>query len=239
MIDLNGKLRLHDEFKVEILAVGAERQPVIVVDHFLSDAKLLVEYAATHSRFDGVSDAFYPGARAPIPPIYCFALRAFLGPLIGDTFGLAGRGVSRELAHFSIVTTPPQKLELVQRMPHFDNTNIKQLALLHYLCEPHHGGTSFYRHRRTGFEFVDETRRPAYADALAADLKALGPPPARYLCGDDAMFERTRSIEARFNRLLIYRSINLHSADIGPAYVFDANPRSGRLTANTFFFFGD
>lgn len=51
------------------------------------------------------------------------------------------------------------------------------------------------------------------------------------------MFERTLSLEAAFNRVLIYRSINLHSADIGPAFGFDANPKTGRLTANTFFYY--
>jgi hypothetical protein len=36
---------------------------------------------------------------------------------------------------------------------------------------------------------------------------------------------------------LVYRSIDLHSADIRPAFSFDAGPRSGRLTANTFFYY--
>ena len=51
------------------------------------------------------------------------------------------------------------------------------------------------------------------------------------------MFERTQTFAAVFNRVLIYRSINLHSADIGPAFAFDADPRRGRLTANTFFYY--
>jgi len=51
------------------------------------------------------------------------------------------------------------------------------------------------------------------------------------------MFERTVSFAAAFNRVIVYRSINLHSADIGPAFAFDGNPRCGRLTANTFFYY--
>jgi Family of unknown function (DUF6445) len=237
MLDLNGKLRLHAEFKAATVWVGAEREPVIVIDNFLSDAQVLVEYCARQSAFDGVSDTFYPGSRAPIPPIYCFALRSFLGTVIVQAFGLGDGVVTGELSHFSLVTTPPEKLGVVQRMPHFDSTNPKQLALLHYLCEPKHGGTSFYRHRRTRFEHVDAARSRAYGSAVAADLASLGPPPAKYICGDDAMFERTHSFAAAFNRVLIYRSINLHSADIGPAFGFDTDPRRGRLTANTFFFY--
>ena len=237
MLDLDGKLRLHDQCKIAVARIGAEREPVVVVDNFLENPGLLVDYAAGHSAFSGVLDAFYPGARAPIPAIYCFALRAFLGGAIAEAFGLGNSVVTGELSHFSLVTTPPDRLKLVQRMPHFDNTNPKQLALLHYLCRPEHGGTSFYRHRRTRFEFIDEARKDRYADAVAADFAHLGPPPAKYICGDDPMFERTLSFAAAFNRVLIYRSINLHSADIGPAFAFDGNPRSGRLTANTFFYY--
>jgi hypothetical protein len=175
VVDLNGKLRLHPDFKVEALPIGAEHQPVLVVDHFLDNAQVLVDYAAAHCEFDGVSDAFYPGMRAPIPPIYCFALRAFLGGIIGDAFGLKAGAVTGELGHFSLVTTPPDKLKLVQRMPHFDNTNPKQLAVLHYLCPQEHGGTSFYRHRRTGYEYVDEPRKQAYSTAVTEDLQALVP----------------------------------------------------------------
>jgi hypothetical protein len=237
MLDLDGKLRLHDQCKIAVSRIGAEREPVVVVDDFLENPWALVDYAAAHSAFSGVLDAFYPGARAPIPAIYCFALRAFLGGAIAEAFGLGNSVVTGELSHFSLVTTPPDRLSLVQRMPHFDNTNPKQLALLHYLCSPDHGGTSFYRHRRSRFEFIDEARKDRYADAVAEDFAHLGPPPARYICGDDPMFERTLSFAAAFNRVIIYRSINLHSADIGPAFAFDGNPRSGRLTANTFFYY--
>jgi Family of unknown function (DUF6445) len=236
MLDLNGKLRLHDDFKAATVLIGADREPVVVVDNFLSSPQLLIDCAATQP-FDAVSDAFYPGARAPAPAIYCYALRAFFAPLIAQAFGLQQSRISGELSHFSLVITPPEELQMVQRMPHFDNTNPKQLALLHYLCGPEHGGTSFYRHRRTGFEYIDESRLSEYGSAVGADLAELGMPPAGYICGDDARFKRIASFDAAFNRVLIYRSINLHSADIASTFNFDANPRSGRLTVNSFFYF--
>jgi hypothetical protein len=37
--------------------------------------------------------------------------------------------------------------------------------------------------------------------------------------------------------VLVYRSVALHSADIPRDFLFDDNPRTGRLTANGFFFF--
>jgi Family of unknown function (DUF6445) len=236
MLDLNGKLRLHDDFKAATALIGTEREPVVVVDNFLSSPQLLIDYAA-HCAFDAVSDAFYPGSRTPAPAIYCYALRAFLAPLIAQAFGLQDSRITGELSHFSLVITPPEKLQMVQRMPHFDNADPKQLALLHYLCGPGHGGTSFYRHRRSGFEYIDGSRLSEYGKAVGADLAGLGAPPGRDICGDDPQFERTACFDAAFNRVLIYRSINLHSADIASTFNFDANPRSGRLTANTFFYY--
>jgi Family of unknown function (DUF6445) len=237
LVDLNGKLSRHPRFAAAITRIGVEGAPVIVIDHFLSNPELLVEYAAANCAFEGVSDAFYPGVRAPIAPIYCFALRAFLGGLIAEAFGLTDSLIMGELAHFSLVTTAPGNLNVLQRMPHIDHTDPKQLAVLHYLCAPEHGGTSFYRHRRTGFEFIDDARSPAYRRGLSEELASLVPPPSGYICGDSAMFERTASFAAGFNRVLIYRSINLHSADIPPGFAFSADPRIGRLTANTFFYY--
>jgi hypothetical protein len=141
MLDLDGKLRLHDQCKIAVARIGAEREPVVVVDNFLENPWALVDYAAGHSAFSGVLDAFYPGARAPIPAIYGFALRAFLGGAIAEAFGLGNSIISGELSHFSLVTTPPDKLKLVQRMPHFDHQS-QATTLPHYLCSPDHGGTS-------------------------------------------------------------------------------------------------
>jgi hypothetical protein len=236
-VDLNGKLSLHPGFVSTVTRVGHESAPVIVVDNFLKHPDVVVEYAALCSTFEGVSDTFYPGVRAPLPSIYCFAVRAFLGELVADTFDLRRSAVAGELGHLSLVTTRPAQLGVLQRMPHIDSSSPKQLAVLHYLCERAHGGTSFYRHRRTGFETIGPGRAQAYQQALVEDLNHFGAPPAGYLCGDDAMFDRIAGFEAAFNRVLIYRSYSLHSADIPADFHFGADPRTGRLTANTFFYY--
>jgi hypothetical protein len=237
MVDLNGKLRLHDSFAYRVEHIGNERAPVLVIDNFLSDPQLLVDFAAAHAVFESVSDAFYPGVRAPIPPIYSFALRAFLGDIIGETFGLGASRVVKELSTFSLVTTLPQDLRPLQRIPHFDNADEGQLALLHYLCRPEQGGTSFYRHRSTGRETIRAHCVSSYQTGLHAELAELGPLPPCYVRGDTPLFERIASYDAAFNRVLIYRSIALHSGDIPADFVCDADPRTGRLTANTFFFY--
>lgn len=236
MVDLNGRLGLHELFRRQVVHIGQEQSPVIIFDDFLDAPQIMVDYAAAHAVFRP-SDASYPGLRAAAPPIYSFALRRFLNAAICETFGLEHDEVVGGSCGFAITTTPPERLQLVQRMPHFDSTNRKQIALLHYLCSAEKGGTSFYRHRRTGYEIVDETRAVGYTTSVRSELATLGHPPARYIGDDDAMFERIASFEAAFNRVLVYRSASLHSAAIAPGFSFDDNPRTGRLTANALFIY--
>ncbi|HEY4972793.1 MAG TPA: DUF6445 family protein [Steroidobacteraceae bacterium] len=237
MIELNGRLRLHESFRHETVRVGTELAPVLVVDNFLSDPQVLIDYAATAGSFVADDGTFYPGVRAVMPPIYTFAVRAFLGHLIAAAFGLGGRQVAKELSHFSLLTTRPEGLQPLQRLPHFDNTDPLQLAVLHYLSPVAQGGTSFYRHRTSGFESMRTDRLAAYSALLDAEVASAGLPPPAYIHGDTPLFERLTSFDGVFNRLLVYRSISLHSADVAPDFRFDTDARTGRLTANTFFYY--
>ena len=47
-------------------------------------------------------------------------------------------------------------------------------------------------------------------------------------------YTRTGYIEARFNRLVAYRSFTLHSGIVDPTGDLPADPARGRLTANFF-----
>ena len=55
-----------------------------------------------------------------------------------------------------MVTAKPSELRAAQRAPHFDSTDQKYYALLHYLRVPPGTGTAFYRQRSTGIERVTE-----------------------------------------------------------------------------------
>lgn len=236
MVDLNGRLGLHERFRSQVVHIGNEQSPVLIFDDFLDAPQVMVDYAAADAVFQP-SDASYPGLRGAVPPIYSFALRTFLSALICKVFAFEHNEVIGGSCGFAITTTPPEQLQLVQRMPHFDSTNRKQVALLHYLCTTEKGGTSFYRHRRTGYEIVDETRAVGYTTAVRSELATFGAPTARYIGDDDAMFERIASFEAVFNRVLVYRSASLHSAAILPNFSFDPSPRTGRLTVNALFIY--
>ena len=216
---------------------GRDHEAAIVVDDFLLDARPLVEFASTEGKFAPVEANLYPGIRAPLPNAYMRMLVSCLQEPIAGIFGLTDIDLRRAEGDFSIVTTPPDRLSVLQCLPHFDTTDPGQVAVLHYLCRPEQGGTSFYRQRSTGFERIDAARQEEFMAALNRDIHAGGPPARNYMQGDSAMFERIGKLEAAFNRLVIYRSATLHSGDIPPGFAFDPDPRTGRLTANAFLHF--
>ena len=236
MLDLNGKLELHPEFRHEVVRIGNDAAPVVVIDNFLSHPEIVREYVFTQAVFKP-GHASYPGIQSVVPPVYVHGLRLFLVDIIKSTFGLENAQLVKAFSGFSLVTTTPDKLSIVQCLPHFDSTDRKQIALLHYICPPGYGGTVFYRHRGTGYEHVDETRLANYTGSVEAELRELGGVPARYVNDSTPMFERIAGFEPVFNRVLIYRSMTLHSADIAEDFAFDPDPRTGRLTVNALFNF--
>ena len=228
---------LNDKRRITTHLVGNERQPVIVIDDALRTPGSVLEYVQHAVRFAPPSN-HYPGLRGePMPKPYAAHLIRGLGPLIGETFGLDPGGKIGANFYFGLATVRPEDLVPLQRLPHFDTTNPNQIALLHYFCDETQGGTAFFRHRATGFEAISEARKDPYFAQLRGEI-ASEPRPARYMAGDDRFFEEVAAFEARFNRLLVYRSALLHSGRIGPKANFSPDPRMGRLTANLFLAFG-
>jgi len=236
MVDLNGKLKLHPDFRHEVVRIGNDAAPVLVVDNFLSDPEIIREHVFGQGAFKP-GYASYPGVQSVVPPVYVHALRLFLIDILKPVFRLENAQLAKAFSGFSLVTTPPHELTIVQCLPHFDSTDPKQIALLHYICPPGKGGTAFYRHHRTGYEHVDETRLASYTASVNAELKELGMVPARYVNASTSQYERIAGFEPVFNRVLIYRSMSLHSADIAEDFDFDPDPRTGRLTVNALFNF--
>lgn len=210
--------------------VGDEGEPVLQTDAALQTPGALVELAASsvftpaHGPTGG-----YPGLRASLPGDYIRALvEALAGPL-SDVFSLGRiRPVKAEGA-FSLVTLPSDALSVVQRAPHVDSTHPHQFAILHYLCDETFGGTTFFRHRATGFETITDDRLATYKAKRATEDVAAG-----YVDDGAPWFDRTGRTAAAFNRLVAYRSCMLHSGHVPSPELLSPDPRRGRLTANVF-----
>lgn len=218
----------------EIRRLGPEGEPLAVIDNLLLEPEMLVE-AAARARFAPLAPAgnYYPGHRAAAPGAYLSALLEAVRPVLHDVFGVPPDARAGASCQFSLVTLPPGQLNLGQRLPHIDSDDPGRLAILHYLCGPEHGGTAFYRHCASGLAAVTPDRSMAYFATLRGELDRDGPPVAAYLDGDTPLFEEIGRVEARFDRVVVYRGCLLHSGVVDPARL-SLDPRAGRLTVNTF-----
>lgn len=221
--------------RIEAIELGNEREPLAVVDNFFPAADHLASVAK--ERPFTVANSFYPGLRSAAPNQYLAAIHQLLQNYLWEIFGFEKDAIESIDSAFSVISRRPEELSTLQRIPHFDTPQREGLACVHYLFPETsgYGGTSFYRHKRTGYEYVDAERFPLYKASLEEDLREHGlTEPPRYVLGDTDIFSRYASQEARFNRALFYRASSLHSGDIKPDHSYDPNPETGRLTMTAF-----
>jgi hypothetical protein len=218
------------EPKIGIHRIGLEAQPLVVIDNYSGMVEELREagYAGQY----GSDPSYYPGVRAKVVPRYHDPRRELIAEVVSKVFGFTRAKIGEP--SFSLATLPASDLVPVQRIPHFDKTGGRAIATVHYLLGPESGGTAFFRHRRTGFETVKPDREELYFAALAEDDREYGLPPPRYHYGDSERYEQIAEVKAVPDRLIIYRSRQLHSGVIPDPAALSSDPRLGRLTITMF-----
>lgn len=228
---LPAPLTLSPDRRQRVETIGAERRNVVVIDEALAVPEAAVDLAA-RMPFAPIGP-YYPGVRASLGGEAASAFGAALSAAIGEALGVAAQAWRGD-CFFSIVTTPPARLMPIQRLPHFDGLEKTRVAALLYLAHADFGGTSFYRHRATGFETVDAERYPAFGAELKSDVERHGLPSTDYIGGGAPLFDEIATFAPVFNRLILYRGNALHCSRIRNAEALTANPRAGRLTLNLF-----
>ncbi len=180
----------------------------------------------THDRTN-----LYPGMRAPMPETFSIAFRAWLTVILQRCGVLQhGQAIHRDSSFFSVVTTASKDLLPIQCIPHYDSTDPKLFAAVIYLCDTRFSGTSFYRHRKTGYEEITAANQDNYRLALDSDLRRHGLPKKEYMNGDSALFELIHSNELRFNSAIVYPGRVLHAANIPKQLAPPTNSSEWRLT---------
>lgn len=220
----------HKPAAVTVHSVGHEGEPVVVIENFVANPAALVEQAR-RAPFERIGE-FYPGPRAPAPGSYSDEAFSVLRPILTGIFGWRTH-INFTRALYSIMTEPPERLQLAQCIPHVDSVSPGSLAVLHYLCDDP-GGTGFYRHRSTGFETITHERQRSYLDQLQADFARLGTPPPGYIDGDTPVFEQIGRWPAVYNRALVYRGSLLHCAVVSEQTTLSGDVDAGRLTIASF-----
>ena len=220
----------------ELRRFGSAASPVVIVDEFSGELDRILGIAEGLAPYPPHTN-YYPGLRRVITGAdgaadsYVQETCERAAQFIAGAFDL-DRFTLLE-ASFSMVTTSPSKLTPPQRAPHFDTTDAKHLALLHYLRVPSGSGTAFYRQRSTDIERVTESNVELFVRTARADAASL-PTDAGYIHGSDDFFQQIGAVESVPDRLIIYQGSLLHSGIIPRDMSFSADPREGRLTANLF-----
>jgi hypothetical protein len=215
---------------VKVTRVGRSEIPVSRITHVFRnpEAVAALGYAQSYNPDDG---NFYPGMRVPTPSEFSIAFRAWLGRALQREF-------PRDLSYFSVVTTASEDLLPIQRIPHYDSTDPALWAAVIYLCDSRFGGTSFYRHRKTGYEEITEDHRRNYQLALDNELRLYGPPKREYANADTPLFERIFCNPLQFNSAIVYPGRMLHAGDMPPVFSPPRSKDEWRLTITSVLFSG-
>lgn len=234
----NSTTKVNDDLQWQVLKVGNEGTPVVIIDNFYSDTGDIIYQACHHSTFESKSNSYYPGIRSPLPRSYVIsALQAIYQRVCAIYDVPLHLQLKPQETYFSLITTPENELSLIQRMPHFDTSRQFYFAALHYLNDGEHGNTGLFRHKPTNLEKINCSDENAYIKSAQHHIDTQGEPKLGYFTESDEQFELFKELEYKPNRLVIYPGQLLHSILIRPKNDIDSNPKTGRLTANIFFEF--
>lgn len=223
---------INPQARVEMRRIGREGHPLLIIDDFLSHPEAVVDFAAG-TGFGPPRTPAYPGTNAELPDGYLQAIFHTLRPSFARGFGLNPETPVHVTGFLALATFPLERLQPRQRIPHYDFVVPGNLAVLHYLGQNPGGGTGFFRHGATGFEMIDLSRRDAYGACVEQELAEVGDRLNSFTGPSTPNYSMIDSVEAKFNRLIVYRSATLHCALFEGAALSD-DPRTGRLTANSF-----
>jgi hypothetical protein len=220
----------NDNAEVKLAQIGRRGIRVSMIDNVLHDPEGVAALGFAQSYAQDRSN-LYPGLRAPIPKNFSTAFRAWLTPILRRNGVLEGnRALHRDESFFSVVTTASTDLLPIQSIPHYDSTDPNLFAAVIYLCDTRFSGTSFYRHRKTGYEEITEENRNNYKLSLDNDMRIHGVPKKEYMNGDSLLFEAIFSNELKFNSAIIYPCRILHAANIKRQFNAPKDKSEWRLT---------
>ena len=220
--------------KLTIDVIGNAKAPVLIVDQASQSIESVRYDAVSKSPFAVERYTMYPGVRAPLSKEYLFYCLRPLMPYIRKVFKIpAAADVRLRDSYYSLVSKKPVELTNIQSVPHFDTSNPVGISMIHYLNEGDFGGTGFFRHKNTSYEYITGERQEQYFQALDSYFNSPGFVSGSYCDEEHPEFEMYKYIEYRANRMVLFNGMMLHSALIGGDDVSEC-PRTGRLTANVF-----
>ena len=218
-----------------------EKDFCVVVDDFLQDPDLLIEFAVEHRAEFSHPNIGYPGVQLRIQDDAMKDIYRFVRSKMSRMYGfMRGRIGIRTL--LSMVTLPPDALSFSQRICHIDpnpDPGREKYAALVYLFEDQRlGGTGFFRWRNEEIVWkgVDLLRadRSQGEEYLEQQFETFRQSP-RYMTESNEIAELLYTVSPRFNRFVFYSGDMPHSGAIVAPELLSDDARHGRLSLNLFF----
>ncbi|MDP5137251.1 DUF6445 family protein [Rheinheimera baltica] len=230
----NLDIGINPALRQEVVFLGQECTPLIIIDDFVTDITPLRQHAQ-QSDFQPDEKAYYPGLKAPLPKQYVAATLTALYPLVYQVYQIPKHlRLKPQNLFMALINQTENTLKPLQCMPHFDTSDGHYFAFLHYLNPQQHGNTGFFRHIPTGYERISDDRRENYFNCAQQFIDDHGSPKQQYFVKSDAHFELYYQVPYKANRLIIYPGNLLHSTIVDTTTDIDSSAVSGRLTANLF-----
>jgi hypothetical protein len=228
-----GMFAFNPNASVSSTRVGRSPITVTVADGVLLHPQQLAEFGLGLKFVEDDSN-LYPGIRARVPAEFSRPFHRWLNRALHDAGVLQESSyVDDDASFFSIVNKNRANLLPLQRIPHYDSADPRVFAAVIYLFDRANSGTSFYRHRTTGYEIIGDDNKDSYKTALNRNMKTFGPPAREYSNGSSTLFERMHSVDSAFNRIVIYSGNVLHAADIDGSLFNGGDNGQWRLTISS------
>ncbi len=209
-----------------------KKSPLIVVDDFMPAPESFVTSASSCVHFAPPSTG-YPGLNARMEWATRTAMIDAVKPLLSEFFGFPGRSRLEVFDYYGLITKSGSDLTPLQAIPHYDFASDDVVVALLYLCDSRHGGTGFFYHKATGLSSITSATQTMYEACRDAELLADQDKPRHIVTAPTDRYGVLTSVDARFNRLVMYRASRLHSA-LATGEHKAVDPIRGRLTANLF-----
>lgn len=227
--------------KVNLIQVGREKTPVIIIDDFSPEPQLCINLAIKKIfKKENLDErSLFPGVRALMGSEYGNTVLEGIDDIVRHIYNIPNSlNLHPHRAYYSLINTPEEKLSFLQSIPHYDSAYKHDYAALHYLNPGDFGGTSFYRHNPTGFEKISEERLKTYLEVRNNHSNQQASKDLSYITESTEHYKLIGKLAYKPNRLVIYPGSLLHSAFINDAQRdLSDNPRTGRLTANFFIYY--
>ena len=229
-------LKINPELRVQQVKIPGTSLYATIVDDFLLDTNSVMEFAHNIAYFNPMfsDNSFYPGIRDHMPLPYMRLLKRFFEDrVLGKTNNQNDNTSSFHKCLLSLTTCQPSQLTIEQRLPHIDSFDERDYAFVHYLSGEELCGTSIYRYKPKNLIQFTAEHKPVLAK-MVTDIKASPTDHQGYITSTTSIFEQVLNIDAKFNRLVIYKGNLLHSANLVSQKSYNNNPKTGRLSIASF-----